>query len=402
MIVRFGILRGPETGSGDGGSVDAAELNSGADQADLETSIDADLNEIWSRNRGEGAAAADDSAAAAGHGDGRARDEQGRFAPKQTDQQPGSAKDATQGDAQVDTKTQQQQDQQQADTSALKAPDDWDATLKTTFERLPGEARQDMLNVYKSIQRGFGQKFEALADERKYFEAVRPALAPIEEEAKRYGVTTDAAIRGLWAAHNGLLNDATRIQAIKNIAKDYDIDLAAAAAAPDVPIIDPHVLTPLNERLTRLETSHTEERQRIQADAEERAISNDASVIDRWAKEAGADGKTLLRPHFEKVADRMATLLTAFNNAGDKRALLDRVNEAYETACAADPVIRQRMIDDRVAEQTRTATARTRGTRAEGASSTAITRAGASKAAKDVPSVDGKLEEVWSKHAGSA
>ena len=389
------------------------------------------LTEIWDRHqaerdsaenqdtRGDTSRPADRTDTPAGTTqDDRARDEQGRFVKAAGDDLKGSTPaDQTQPGAKpapaaaTDQKTQQPttatEGQGQKPQAQSRAPAAWTAEEKAQFDSLPEEARGLILKHYNGMQTDYTRKTQALAEERRRYESLTPAIAPIEAEAQRYGVPTDVAIKGLWQAHQALLDPQTRMQAIKRIADDYDIDLTQAATIQLPPRHQATALDPeIDTRLKRIE-DHIGN---ASTQAREAAVRSDAQQINAWIREQSEDG-TPRRPHVETVLPRMMRIVPVLREANPDMPVLDLMQEAYDAACTADPVIRQRLIDDqvsrRMAQETasRTETAeRERGQKAAAASSTTIARRGGTvrSANGDARNVDATLDRIYSKHMGAS
>lgn len=378
------------------------------------------LNEIWDRGRadepsGNAANATQETTTGAPQdatqqtvqtGD---RDQHGRFtkkdAPATTIDSTGKAPSVAGAD-QTAAATGQQPDpnkpaaEAQGQT-ALQAPADWSAEQKAQFDKVPAEGRPLMLDAYKNMQAGVTRQLQNIAGARKRYEVLDSAIAPIEAEAKKFNVSTDAAIRSIWQTHEKLLNPATRLQAIKQLAEDYEIDIAAAQNVQlpqrqPLPALPPEI----DQRLSRVES----EIQRGREQEQESALRTDAATAQTWGDEKAADG-ALVRPHLQTVLPEMTDMIGLVRKRKPSAPFAEVLQDAYEAACAANPAVRQKMVDDAAAVRARATISndRTRGTRAAAASAVNVSRSGSSRVAPNSETDSDKImNEIWERRHGTA
>lgn len=363
------------------------------------------LNEIFDRHeaaRVSPSPTGDDAAAAA---DGK-RDTAGRFVAKgkaaaaatidpKKPPVDGAAAAAVQGKP-VDPKPAAGEAQGQ---QALQAPADWPAEMKAQFAKVPAEGKSIVLDTVRNLQADYTRKSQAIAGERKRYETLNRAIAPIEAEAKKFNVTTDAAIQGLWAAHAMLLDPATRLQAIKRIAEDYDIDLVAANGVTSIPHNASTAATAippeLDARLTTVERTLEQGREQER----QSNVRQFTQTAQNWIDEKAEDG-TPKRPHMAALEKSHKAFFDASYQTHPDLPFPDRLQYAYDAACAADPTIRQKMIEDAASKKTSEALARDRehGTQAAAASAVTISRSGSSRGRSTAPAnVDVTLDQIWKK-----
>lgn len=406
-------MPGPETTQGN--DPDPVEQTGTGDTAtDQASNVDATLNEIYDRyEEGRPGAAQEGAMDKTGNTErvpAEGRDASGRFKSAQTSvavktaaPDPAAAVKA----GAVDPATGKPAATQEIPATGeqpqtLQAPDAWRAEWKEQFGKLPPEAKTLLSTISTELQADYTRKTQSLAGERKRYEVLNTAIAPIEAEAKKFNVSTDAAINGMWAIHAGLLNPETRLHTIKQLAEDYDVDLTAAQNVtlqprqqPAAAALSPELEARLADVEGQLKTGRENEHASI--------VRRDTAIAQTWGDEKGQDG-TPLRPHLRALLGSMQPLIYALRQGSPDVPFVDLLQRAYEAACAADPVIRQKMIDDLAAAQVaeKIGKDRTRGTKAAQASSAQVSRNGASRARQADPAdVDSKLSEIWEKNYGS-
>lgn len=379
---------------------------------------DAVLTEIYERDEAARKADREGTAPATTEADKAAaiegRDANGRFvkgAKTTTTTTDGKAVQATEGakpaatlgpDGKPIAQTIQPSTEQKPAT-VLQAPDGWRADWKEQFGKLPPGGQSILTAISTELQADYTRKTQSLAGERKRYETLNSAIAPIEAEAKKHGVSTDAAINGLWSLHAAFMNPETRLQAIKQIAEDYDIDLTAAQNVTLQPrqLVQPSqqtVIPPeVDQRLSSVENAIKQEREGVQR--------RDTATAQAWIDEKAEDG-SLKRPHFEALHATMKPLIFTLRQQNPDLPFGDLLQRAYDAACATDPTIRQGMIDAAAAAKTAQAIGkdRTRGTRAAAASAVSVTRAGGSRGhLNNGVDVDATLNAIYDKRvAGNA
>lgn len=402
----------------------ATETTQTADTTTADTLADDQdriLNEIWDRDRadepsGNAANATTDTTAGTAQdatqqtvqtGD---RDQHGRFTKKDTPaptiDTTGKAAPIAGADPSAAAAMGQQSDpnkpaaEAQSQT-ALQAPTDWSAEQKAQFDKVPAEGRPLVLDAYKNMQAGVTRQLQNIAGARKRYEVLDSAIAPIEAEAKKFNVSTDAAIRSIWQTHEKLLNPATRLQAIKQLAEDYEIDLAAAQNVQlpqrqPLPALPPEI----DQRLSRVES----EIQRGREQEQETALRTDAATAQTWGDEKAADG-ALVRPHLQTVLPEMTDMVGLVRKRKPSAPFAEVLQDAYEAACAANPAVRQKMVDDAAAARAKATISndRTRGTRAAAASAVNVSRSGSSRVAPNSETDSDKImNEIWERRHGTA
>jgi hypothetical protein len=241
--------------------------------------------------------------------------------------------------------------------AAVKAPDHWSAEDKAKFNALPNDAaRQTLLDWRKQIETGANEKFTAAAEARKLHEEVSQHLAPYADAMKAEGISTQDAVRRLFAAEQALRTDPAN--ALLTLASQYGRGVAGTPQAREfvqrmaeqlgVAIgapggqagasSDTSALDTIQARLTAFEQRD----QAARTETAQRALSAAQTTLKSFVESKSDDGKPA-HPHFEKVRGHMAVLIQSAQQAGETLTLSD----AYERSVWADPELRQTLITER-------------------------------------------------------
>lgn len=260
----------------------------------------------------------------------RERDERGRFAKRQEEQQ------------EAQQSAEQQAAQEVAQQPQLKKPpQSWKPELKAHFDTLPPEVQDEILRRETDYSKGI-QKY---AEDAKYAQTFRQVVDPWMPYISQLGTTPDQAFAYLIGAEYQLRNGspAEKQQALQKLAKDYGIELGQQTQEQG---LDPNVqhavqrVQQLERYIQNLEYSKKQEAERQQQAAM-------AEVTQRVSEFASSPDV----PHFEKVREDMAQLLSA-GYAAD-------LKDAYEKACWARPDIRASLLKEqegkRIQEQAQAA-----------------------------------------------
>lgn len=194
-------------------------------------------------------------------------------------------------------------------------PPGWSVAAKQEFAKLPPAVQEAVAKRETEVNQGFAK----LQDFK--------GLEPVVEMAKRSGITPAQIFENYRHAEHMLATDG--LNAIKELARSFDIDLTKLGAPPadgqqQQPAITPE-LTELRKELNALKTT---------------LVTRDQSTAQAEITAFTADPK---HTYFENVRQDMAHLI----NSGQAKDLQD----AYDKACWLHPEIRAALIKE---EQTRT------------------------------------------------
>lgn len=367
-----------------------ADLTNGAPEAaaddlhaDLAAAFDTPADD--SANT-EGTSAPADPAAAPQ--DGKARDEQGRFAPK-----PADAAKPLDGQQQNPAAPQGQKspDQEQAPgltppadaAAALRPPPGWSIAAKAQFAALPKDVQEAVARREQEVDQGLAKLAE--------YKGIDKAIEPYAAKLTMAGVSPALAIKQLFDAQAVL--DRDPVNGIAWLARSYGVDLRQFAQAQGNGQPGGHqpnplaqYLQPLVQEINALKGHFTTQQQQ----AVEHQRSSAMSEIQAFS----ADPKNI---YFENLKDDMAVRIQS--------GMAKDLRDAYDQACWSHPEIRQRLIS----EQQQAAQAETQRKAAEVAAN--ARRAGGSLAGAPVAgsqslgaappdSIEAAIAQAWSEHGG--
>lgn len=214
---------------------------------------------------------------------------------------------------------------------AVEPPDHWSAEDRERFNAISDPvARQHVLDVRKSLERGYNRKFEELADERRQLSDWEQVFKPVDNDLKLAGVSRTQAVQRLLAAQQMLQN--TPEQAIQWLAQQYGVNLTQLNPATE-DVADPQYAG-LQQKIGSIENQmqgwvNQQQQQRVQSVQQQ---------IEQFRSATDENGSPL-HPHFEKVKQHMAAIADAQPDA-DLAAL-------YDQAVYANPETRTAILSER-------------------------------------------------------
>ena len=282
------------------------------------------------------AEASDDAGAApsalAATAESRARDEQGRFAPRADGQAQSTEPRTPQAPAAP-------ANAQAAPAEAVQTsgpPPSWSAAAKAEFDKLSPVLKQEVLKREADIERGRAQ-WQQGAERLNRLDAV---LAPHRERIAASGASDDQVIASYFEAERQLRTDP--VNAIASLARSYGVDLRVfgngQAQQPQQAQLSPEL-----QRIAQQVDALTNAQVQQQRQAQESERNQVMTHIQSFA----SDPANL---YFDNVAEKMAALL----KSGQAKDLPD----AYQQATWADPQIRPLLLQQQAgAQATQTAEA---------------------------------------------
>lgn len=331
-----------------GAAIDGVELPSGDDVVDTGAVVDT----------GNVDTAADT---------GAARDEHGRFAPKDT--KPAEADPDAPAPAEptaVDPNAPAIDPAIQAETrSAAIPPATWSASAKAIYATLPEVARKEIAKREADYSRGI----QAHAEKAKIADTLMREIQPYEAMLRSEGSTPDRAIASLLRSAYVLrtASPQQKTELIMQIAQQYGADLSQlqgqrqpAEGQQDLSQVQQMVQQLVAPHLQRIQSWEQQQTQAQQAQSMqmEQEIS---SQIETFQSATNEDG-TPKHLYFENVRP----LMSAYFANGQAKDL----EQAYEMACWANPEVRAALLADqqRAAEAQRLEEAKRKATGARNAS----------------------------------
>ena len=266
---------------------------------------------------------------------GASRDDGGKFASDK----PG-ADTAAAGTETTDTDQTATQPTTGQAKPATEPPTGWSDEDKAWFKTLPPEKQVILAKRESERDADYTRKTQEVANERKKYETLSPVLAPIEAEARKYGLSAHVAVKQMFDRHVDLQTRGP--EALKDLAKLYGIKLEGLDGGTDVDSVDPDIaalkstVATLTHKLTSYEQGQTQ--------ATQNALK---SEIDSFADEKDSAGKPL-RPHFDAVVADMAPITRRLMEEGMPR--VKAMAEAYTRACRANPQVWEKLDAERAVE----------------------------------------------------
>ena len=262
--------------------------------------------------------------------DGRARDEKGRFAPKE----PAAEASAKEPADAVTTEAQPAADPAQ---QPVEPPARWTAEEKAKFASWPRDVQLAVVERNKAIEADYTRKTQEAAELRKnaelWLNAVEPFKDYLSQVAPSLGLhPQDLVGRVLQAEYILRTGDPQqKFTAFQQLAHEYGVDLAALAGGQFVQP-DP-TITNMRQELADLRQWRTQFEQYTEQQQTQQATSQ----IDAFAAAKDESGRPRY-PHFERVRGIMGQMM-----AQGEAATLE---EAYQKAVAP--------INEAIAEELRT------------------------------------------------
>lgn len=225
----------------------------------------------------------------------------------------------------------------------IKAPESWKAEAKQHWDKVPPELKKMIAEREQEVHRGFTRMDEERQFGRQIKEVVNPYMPIIASK----GGNAASVVQNLLNT-SYILETASpegKIKAIQSIAKDYGIDLAAAAQESQNNWVDPNISALQNE-IQQLKSARNNEDMQRNLQIQQQA-QNDIVAFS-------ADPKNV---HFETVRGEMAALMQS--------GLASGLQDAYDKAVWANPAVRSMLITQQNGEANRNAVAKAKVTQAK-------------------------------------
>lgn len=286
----------------------------------------------------------------------------------------------------------------------LQPPEHFSAEDKEKFLTIPNEHRAGLLDVRKSLERGFDEKFQGMARMREEQEAVAAIMAPVEAELSQAGLDRVAGIRMLVGTHQALQqNPAAGIAHLITqygganagaLVSQLNAHFGVASPKPGTEVdeyVDPN-LAALNARFDKFEAVQNQNQLNSQQ-AQQTDINNQVQLF----QEAKDDSGNLKYPHFKVLEPLMAKAITG--------GMTQNIEEAYEIASRANPEIFELMMKER--DEKRVADIDTHRKEANAKAKKASRDVNTNRAAPDTPNdvpqnMKNCVEDVYDELAGQS
>ena len=235
-----------------------------------------------------------------------------------------------------------EEEKKAAEAAAIEAPAHWPAADREMFAKQSPEAKKWLLGRHKAMEADYTRRTQELAGTKRLQESLDEVFKPFKQDMELAGVTMEAAIRQLVAAHAKLRSDPAG--GIKWLAESYGIDLKGvtegAAAA------DPAGESPTVKALRQQVDSLTGQLKTLTGAQNDQQLNAHMSQVQQFAEEKDDQGKPK-RPYFDEVAQDVARLIRAAR--ADNQAIT--LQEAYDSAVWANPTTRAKVLAAQDAER---------------------------------------------------
>jgi hypothetical protein len=263
----------------------------------------------------------------------RARDNLGRFAPKEA-ARPGEAEKAARPAPSPEkpiSETQNKVPDPAPQGSSIQAPDHWSAEFKADFSKLPPEGQAILLNRHREMEADYTRKSQAASGAVSFANALTPVFSDpvITESLQRDGVNAVQAVQQWATFHKQAMSPDTRdrINLLVDLSQRMGLDPArlfatAQQSPPPIPGLKPEdqndpAIRYFADHLGRTTSEVQELRNTLQrmqqmetAQREKDSLDKSLMMIDQFANEAGPDGRPL-RPYFDAVLEDVIELFKA-------------------------------------------------------------------------------------------
>lgn len=207
----------------------------------------------------------------------------------------------------------------------VQPPEDWPEDWRQKFETLESDdARQLLVDQYKSFQADYTRKTQDIAE-------VKKALEPISDELSMRGMSEGQYVRQLTAMDRYLTQNP--VDGLQKIMQHYGVSPdQIAGSGEEEDFSDPEV-SQLKQQVNELK-QQLQQRDQEQQQASQQQIQQQ---VQEFANEKDEEGN-LKRPYFEQLKPAMGGLL----QSGHATSLED----AYEQAKWADPKVREELLKE--------------------------------------------------------
>lgn len=313
-------------------------------EADIKAAIASEKGDAAPAPAAEPVAAVEPAEAApaqetAAQAEARARDEQGRFAKKEAAEaaaKPNEGAEPVKAPAEAKTEG--------ADKPALQPPSHWSPEAKAAFVNAPRPLQEQALKREEEIS-GKAKEWQGKAEDYNRLERV---IAPHRDRLAREGRDPAAAINQLFAFENAMQSNpvsgvteilkvfarGNELAVINMIAQQNGYQLTQATNQEDAeqgyrPAQADPTVRRLEEQVQQLTQTLTQQQTVAQQQEQQKVLADIQAVA--------TDPKNL---YYENLKEKVAAIVSIGDRTGDKRPIKERVQEAYDQACWADPTVR--------------------------------------------------------------
>jgi hypothetical protein len=275
-------------------------------------------------------------------------------------------------------------------TAPIVAPPSMSAADKAAFAKLTPEMRAFVARRESEVERGFQQKTQELAAQKRTYDQLDQVLQPRRQQIALQGLSPAQAIDQLFALSDFATTDPSGF--IKYFAGQRGVDLRTMVPDPNqpAPVVDP--------ALAAIQKSLQDQERRIQAFTTQQSRTQEEQIqaeLSSFQTAVDATGQPA-HPHFEAVRVAMGALMQS-GQAPDLQA-------AYDMAVYANPTTRAQLFNEQAAavEKKRQDDVRAKAAAAKKAAGTVITPRGTVPVKPAVKSLEDTAREVYDRMNGAA
>lgn len=253
------------------------------------------------------------------------RDEKGRFAKKNSGETDFTGQVSADGEAVTDA---------EASTPSLEAPQQWPASAKDAFKKLPADAKQFLLERHSAMEGDYTRKTQELAARARQYAALDQVMEQYGPELTQIGYTPDRLIHQFMSVQKWLDRDAP--SCLSWLARSYGLTFGQLAQREQQTQsnVDPALLQ-LQQELYNIK-SRLEQTDEQSQQARVQSVENE---IVSFATEKDSAGN-LVRPHFEALQKFIIPLVTTLREEDPDAPHREILAKAYDMAVYANPETR--------------------------------------------------------------
>jgi len=223
-------------------------------------------------------------------------------------------------------------------------PGHWPTEMKDNFGKMPREAQEAWLSQSQTLERGFSDKFQALAAERKIAETIRSIPSPEQRQfMQQRGLDEVKTFAALMKAQEASTKDP--VGYVRDFIMRNKIDPrhilgseggaggdGAGSPAPQADIRSHPVVQALQAEVSAMKAAQMEEARRRDKESDRRIETEMSGVLAE--KDEGGDPAY---PYVRVLASTMAQILSADPEKYDSMGTRDRFVTAYQIALEQFP-----------------------------------------------------------------
>lgn len=218
----------------------------------------------------------------------------------------------------------------------------WSNETKEAFSKLPREAKELYLTQMSEAERGFGQKFQSLAAERKLAEDIRSAVPPHVRAYMEQKGLNEAQVLGtlLNLQQRSMQDPAGYIRDFVQNNRLNPAEIFGIEAKPAEPLTPDAIRS--HPEYQQIATQFDALRREVQQERMQRAEEENrrlAAEFEQIVQDRDGDGEPLY-PYIRLLADPMARILDSDPELFGSMATRDRFQHAYRMALEEFPELK--------------------------------------------------------------